>query len=167
VSKIPEKGYVCIGPYRGWCGHVHRNKKTAKRCLAEEDQWCQRNIYRHTDREVIDIHDPRTGKKKINVYYLKPEIEQITEVSGDVKVAMVKVLKPIYNQFSIGLDDLLTSTGYEEEELAGHIEMLEQLKVIRRIGNKKQPLWQCMKTQDEHKWAEVFEHFLTAVGGIE
>jgi len=162
VVIIPEKGFVCLGPYRGWCGTVHRNPETAEKCLKSEHEWCEKNLFRKSDRDIYDIHDEKVGKKKMTRYYLRP-IEEIPipELNHAQKLAMMKILKVIYKGLLVSEEEIRDDLD-NEKDMDEHLELLERLKIIQRVDDK----WQSAKTHDKHKWEDVVEELLDRLGGI-
>jgi hypothetical protein len=166
---MPEKGFVCIGPYRGWCGTVHRNEQTARKCLNTDNLWCMNNLYRKSDREILNIHDDKVGRKKITVYYLRPDEEiPIPEFTEPEKLETMKLLKLVFKGFLVPTKDVVNSKEHSLEEalVVERLTILEQMKLLRRVENDGEVSWQTTKTHDSHKWEEVVDEFIELVGGI-
>lgn len=158
---IPEKGFVCLGPYRGWCGTVHRNEKTAKKCLATENEWCEKNLYRKSDRDIFDIHDEKVGKKKMTLYYFRPNEEiPVPELNNGEKLIMMRVLKVIYKGLLVSEETIEEELG--SDDMSDKLTLLERIKVIRKVEDQ----WQCIKTHDSHKWEDVVDELIDLIGGI-
>lgn len=47
-------GFACIGPVRGWCGHVHTSEAAAEKCCADDARGCRRQGG-YSDRRSVEV----------------------------------------------------------------------------------------------------------------
>ena len=65
----PKRGYVAVGPLRGWCGHTHRTAAAAQRCVEKDQLEMSRMQNAYSDRRVYATEDlPTRGSS--GEYYI-------------------------------------------------------------------------------------------------
>ena len=156
-----------MGPHRGWCGSVHRTRKTAQKCIKKENDHCLKQSGHPTDRDIFDIHDPRVGLRKVTIYCLRPKEDfAAVEMTTEEKMKCIKILKEIFKGFMISQTDLVDGLEMDENDFEHYASHLMIYGVLRRVEKDGDIYWRCEKTHDAHKWDEVLDDFITLVGGI-
>jgi len=51
----PIMRYACVGPARGWCGHMHLTKRAATACIARDGTGC-RSQGGYSDRHAVELN---------------------------------------------------------------------------------------------------------------